>query len=63
MLIRWLFGDVMHDNVEPLNNSRRASSFSDLSNIVRTLGAEDYRDTHDVIERVIKPAPHWIRPS
>lgn len=63
MLIRLLFGDVMHDNVEPLNNSRRASSFSDLSNIVRTLGAEDYRDTHDVIERVIKPAPHWIRPS
>lgn len=54
MLMKVLFGDVVREEARSTSAFGRGNNGSDFSEIVRMLGAEDYRDTHEVVERVIE---------
>lgn len=56
MLMKLLFGDFVREEARSTSVLRHSSNGSDFSEIVRMLGAEDYRDTHEVVERVIGPS-------
>lgn len=58
MLMKLLFGDVVREDAKSTSAFGRSNSSSDFSEIVRLLGAEDYRETHEVVERVIGPSKH-----
>lgn len=58
MLMKLLFGDVVRQEAKSTSAFGRSNNGSDFLEIVRMLGAEDYRETHEVVERVIGPSKH-----